>query len=391
MPFDTQWAAGAGRGGLDHRGPGLHGRVLLAGGRVPRHAGVPARRCRTNAELDQASDAGDPIGRCQQPARQASGYDDRALMAATVPSSRWTVVFSVPKASLFAAVDGSPAQSAWLAFAAFAVAILGLLGLPGREGHARAGGRHRAGARGHRPRPRAASRPTDRASEPDAVRPASRARGSGNRQGAVGRSRSCSWTSTTTSASTTGSATAGDEVLREIARRLVRSVREADTVCRFGDEFVILCEDVSGAREALLFVDRIRAGLRGPLDIGGRAVSVTFSIGVVDRWGRPRAHRRAARRERRRRDVRAKEGGRGRVAVFDATLHRARRWPALDDARRAAHRRRAAAVRRPLPADRARRGRRCLRRQGRSCAGAAPGPPRWSRRRSSSGSPRRSA
>jgi diguanylate cyclase (GGDEF)-like protein len=40
---------------------------------------------------------------------------------------------------------------------------------------------------------------------------------------------------------------AGDHVLQEVARRLSATVRRGDTVARFGgDEFVILCENLTG-------------------------------------------------------------------------------------------------------------------------------------------------
>src|SRR4051794_5559624 len=116
----------------------------------------------------------------------------------------------------------------------------------------------------------------------------------------------------------------GDEVLREVARRLSRSVREADTVSRFGgDEFVVLCEDVGDDPSALALVERIRAGLDGPVKAGGRLVPVSFSIGVatVTAPGEPctagelLANADAAM-------YRAKELGRGRVEIFDADLHR---------------------------------------------------------------------
>ena len=44
---------------------------------------------------------------------------------------------------------------------------------------------------------------------------------------------------------------AGDRVLIEVARRFKRAVREADTVARTGgDEFVVVCESVSGVENA---------------------------------------------------------------------------------------------------------------------------------------------
>ena len=63
---------------------------------------------------------------------------------------------------------------------------------------------------------------------------------------------------------------AGDLLLAEAARRLLRCVREADTVARFGgDEFVIAAADLSAQRdeamsEALLIAEKIRAALSEP-------------------------------------------------------------------------------------------------------------------------------
>jgi diguanylate cyclase (GGDEF)-like protein len=115
----------------------------------------------------------------------------------------------------------------------------------------------------------------------------------------------------------------GDEVLREVAGRLTASVREADTVSRFGgDEFVVLCEDVADPQAALALVERIKAGLHGPVKAGERLVPVSFSIGVATSAGSARdrtaagllADADAAM-------YRAKELGRGRVEIFDAVLH----------------------------------------------------------------------
>lgn len=73
----------------------------------------------------------------------------------------------------------------------------------------------------------------------------------------------------------------GDEVLREVARRLRLCVREVDAVARFsGDEFVILLEDLDTKRQAVRILKRVRRLLAEPMFIQEQAVSVHASIGV---------------------------------------------------------------------------------------------------------------
>jgi diguanylate cyclase (GGDEF)-like protein/PAS domain S-box-containing protein len=75
---------------------------------------------------------------------------------------------------------------------------------------------------------------------------------------------------------------AGDEVLREVAQRLVGVVRPEDTVARFGgDEFTVLCESVGGVLEAVSIADRLQRPLRKPLRAGGAELRLSASIGVT--------------------------------------------------------------------------------------------------------------
>lgn len=75
--------------------------------------------------------------------------------------------------------------------------------------------------------------------------------------------------------------TAGDGVLREIASRLLASVRATDTVGRLGgDEFAVVCED-AGREEALVVAERILAALEVPVVIGGGEHLVSISIGIA--------------------------------------------------------------------------------------------------------------
>lgn len=72
----------------------------------------------------------------------------------------------------------------------------------------------------------------------------------------------------------------GDSVLREVARRLQRTLRATDTVARLGgDEFVLLLED---ADEALSQVgDRLLAAFDAPFEVEGLSLTLSPSIGVA--------------------------------------------------------------------------------------------------------------
>ena len=77
---------------------------------------------------------------------------------------------------------------------------------------------------------------------------------------------------------------AGDEVLKAFARRLRQSVRITDTVARLGgDEFVIILEGVNNADEPQIVARKIVADVGRPLEVEGRALSLTTSIGVAFR------------------------------------------------------------------------------------------------------------
>jgi diguanylate cyclase (GGDEF)-like protein/PAS domain S-box-containing protein len=114
---------------------------------------------------------------------------------------------------------------------------------------------------------------------------------------------------------------AGDRVLTAVARRLESELRAQDTVARFGgDEFVLLLDGVASVREALLVAERVEMGLEAPIDIGGREVSTSASIGIV-LSGAAYAEPQAVLRDADAALYRAKAAGRGRTIVFDAELH----------------------------------------------------------------------
>lgn len=75
---------------------------------------------------------------------------------------------------------------------------------------------------------------------------------------------------------------AGDEVLKEFASRLVRSVRASDLVARLaGDEFVIILEGVNGAAEVRQVGAKIVDAIRQPFELAGGPLPVTTSIGIA--------------------------------------------------------------------------------------------------------------
>ncbi len=80
---------------------------------------------------------------------------------------------------------------------------------------------------------------------------------------------------------TLGHAT-GDELLRQVARRLRGLLRAADTVSRLGgDEFVLLLTDLRSAQDAQLLAAKIIAGMQAPFTVDPQVLNVTFSAGVA--------------------------------------------------------------------------------------------------------------
>jgi diguanylate cyclase (GGDEF)-like protein len=76
---------------------------------------------------------------------------------------------------------------------------------------------------------------------------------------------------------------AGDEALREVARRLRGCVRERDLVARLGgDEFVLVLTDVGGRSGAVQdAVARIQDALATPVQVNDISASLRAAIGVA--------------------------------------------------------------------------------------------------------------
>lgn len=115
---------------------------------------------------------------------------------------------------------------------------------------------------------------------------------------------------------------AGDQLLKEVALELKRIVRTKDVVARLGgDEFVILIEDLESNQEAYDVAQRITEYLATPFYIANQAVFIGTSIGLLFndlRYTSADLMLRDA-------DTamyHAKDKGKGRYEVFDASMHK---------------------------------------------------------------------
>jgi diguanylate cyclase (GGDEF)-like protein len=86
---------------------------------------------------------------------------------------------------------------------------------------------------------------------------------------------------------------AGDQLLREVADRLLKSTRKSDSISRLpieesdpivarlgGDEFTILLTEINAVQDAAIVSERIAKMLREPFVIDSHEVFVTASIGI---------------------------------------------------------------------------------------------------------------
>lgn len=113
----------------------------------------------------------------------------------------------------------------------------------------------------------------------------------------------------------------GDNLLKQIARRLELCLRKGDLVARLGgDEFTILVNRIHDSSVALRVAERIQENLKKPFEIGGGKIFTSASIGIaLSTTGHEKA-------EDMLRDAdiamyRAKSKGKARHQVFDRVMH----------------------------------------------------------------------
>jgi diguanylate cyclase (GGDEF)-like protein/PAS domain S-box-containing protein len=114
----------------------------------------------------------------------------------------------------------------------------------------------------------------------------------------------------------------GDRLISAFANRIQESLRDIDTLGRFGgDEFVILLEDIENSEYASGVADRLQQELKRPFMVEGKEVFAPASFGVVlntSEYNEAEGIIRDA-------DAamyHAKENGKAQYKIFDKTLHK---------------------------------------------------------------------
>lgn len=74
----------------------------------------------------------------------------------------------------------------------------------------------------------------------------------------------------------------GDELLKAVASRLLKSVRSTDTVARLGgDEFVIVISEINHDRDITHVARKIMQSLQAPFELEGKEIFSTASMGIA--------------------------------------------------------------------------------------------------------------
>jgi diguanylate cyclase (GGDEF)-like protein/PAS domain S-box-containing protein len=74
----------------------------------------------------------------------------------------------------------------------------------------------------------------------------------------------------------------GDELLQQVAERMLKCVRESDTVARIGgDEFVVLLPAIKDEADSIIVAEKIRTALARRFRVAGHPLAISSSIGIA--------------------------------------------------------------------------------------------------------------
>ncbi len=75
---------------------------------------------------------------------------------------------------------------------------------------------------------------------------------------------------------------AGDELLKEVAKRLISRLREEDTIARLGgDEFAVILSGIKDRSQASSIAKNLQQAFTAPVKLGRHEVSISASIGIT--------------------------------------------------------------------------------------------------------------
>lgn len=75
---------------------------------------------------------------------------------------------------------------------------------------------------------------------------------------------------------------AGDEVLREVARRMKKSIRDIDLLARYsGDEFVLLVSNIADPKDLTVISNKLLQAVSPAIPVMNNDIFVTLSIGIA--------------------------------------------------------------------------------------------------------------